>query len=593
MARNPPWHAEELLLALDVYFRFPEARQSKSHPEVAKLSEVLRALSLPIERPDPEKFRNVNGVFLKLQNLKALDPEYTADGRVGMTAGATSREQALWDRYADNQDELHELAERLRADASSRTATSRPLAHAADEPPDAHVLLAGLVGRTIPTAFRAEPNTVLDVDENNVLVGTSMSPAGSPVPIRLVQEAIDRLIREGELEISVKSLGHRRSSFVGAVLLTLPGARAVTLPPRIVLDMEVVSDYRATVAGEVNAWWEGDRGEIYWLEITDRSDIGVDLHAPQRDARGMRSPGYSLIWWIAPGDIVFHYDRNEQTIVAWSSAVGQVEEAPVVWLPHRAATRRRIGIATARPGWWLDLDGPYPLSRPLTLGDLRSRGEDVRGALEELRALHGGSLYFPFFFYRGTELRPMQPYLNKLPAAVVRVLPELAEAAATAVTSFTSGRTTTGGLGSNYRVATVNSLPSVRDPFTVDPAVVERGLKGHADTQNALAAAIEAAGCVPRSAQPGEPNFDIAWEQNGVIYVAEVKSLTDLNEERQLRLGLGQVLRYRDLMRGQRDSAICAVLVPERIPRDPSWNRLCDELGVILATAPGFESLDL
>lgn len=47
----------------------------------------------------------------------------------------------------------------------------------------------------------------------------------------------------------------------------------------------------------------------------------------------------------------------------------------------------------------------------------------------------------------------MQPYLNKLPVAVVRLLPELSEAAATAVSPFTSGRTTTVGLGSKHRIA--------------------------------------------------------------------------------------------------------------------------------------------
>jgi 5-methylcytosine-specific restriction protein A len=112
--RNPPWEYDELVLALDVYFREPQAGQSKSHPAVAELSRVLRALPLPIERPDPERFRNVNGVFMKLQNLKAVDPDYTADGRTGLGAGATQRERTLFDRYANKRDELQALAEQIR-----------------------------------------------------------------------------------------------------------------------------------------------------------------------------------------------------------------------------------------------------------------------------------------------------------------------------------------------------------------------------------------------------------------------------------------------------------------------------------------------
>jgi 5-methylcytosine-specific restriction protein A len=113
-SRNPPWEYDELVIALDVYFREPRARQSKSHPAIADLSRALRALPLPIERPDPERFRNVNGVFMKLQNFKAVDPDYTADGRAGLGAGATQRERTLFERYAGKQDELRSLAQQIR-----------------------------------------------------------------------------------------------------------------------------------------------------------------------------------------------------------------------------------------------------------------------------------------------------------------------------------------------------------------------------------------------------------------------------------------------------------------------------------------------
>src|SRR5439155_4125074 len=88
-----------------------------------------------------------------------------------------------------------------------------------------------------------------------------------------------------------------------------------------------------------------------------------------------------------------------------------------------------------------------------------------------------------------------------------------------------------------------------RDPFAVDPAIVERGMRGHAQTQNALAPFARSRGGSPRSPRPDEPNFDLAWELHGVVCVAEVKSITEANEEKQLRLGLGQVLRYRQLLR--------------------------------------------
>lgn len=122
--RNPPWEIDEILLALDVYFRVPNA--PKSHPEVAALSEALRALPLHIEHRDPDSFRNLNGAYMKLQNLKAIDPEYTADGRVGLTRGVTDSQRQLWDRYTDHRDELRELAERIRAGAATGTIPPTP-----------------------------------------------------------------------------------------------------------------------------------------------------------------------------------------------------------------------------------------------------------------------------------------------------------------------------------------------------------------------------------------------------------------------------------------------------------------------------------
>lgn len=448
------------------------------------------------------------------------------------------------------------------------------------------------MGQTI-TTVTGRSNTVLALQDSEVVVGTARSPAGQSVPIEWIESALQRLTSEGEIELSVPSLGHR-SAFVGAALLTLPGTRTTSnSPPRIRLVDDPGADYRLSAAGELNVWWLSDQAERFWLEITDRPDIGVDVHCPQRDANGHRTPGYSLIWWLRHDDIVFHYDKNQHAITGWSRAIGNVVEAPVLWLSHRGATRRRLGSARPQPGWWLDLEGPYALSQPLTLQQLRARGAVVRAVMDQLRQRESGALYFPFFFYGGDELRPMQPYLSKLPAALVAGLGQLAEAAlASAVTQPLVGAEPTADprVGGEYRTASVSNLPDTRDPFSVDPAVVERGLRGHADTQNALAAALAAAGITPHSPRPVDPNFDLAWESDGTVFVAEVKSTTPQNEERQLRLGLGQVLRYRNLIAGSGDT-VTAVLAAERVPADPSWQALCEDLGVVLVSPPRFDPL--
>jgi hypothetical protein len=96
-------------------------------------------------------------------------------------------------------------------------------------------LLESLVGQPISTVM-GRPNTVLRVEGDSVVVATSRSPTGQPVPIEWVQSGLEQLLATGEVEVSVPSLGHR-SPFVGAVLPTLPGAVLIrTVPPRIRLN---------------------------------------------------------------------------------------------------------------------------------------------------------------------------------------------------------------------------------------------------------------------------------------------------------------------------------------------------------------------
>ncbi len=94
-----------------------------------------------------------------------------------------------------------------------------------------------------------------------------------------------------------------------------------------------------------------------------------------------------------------------------------------------------------------------------------------------------------------------------------------------------------------------------RGSVDIDPAAVERALAGHRRTQNALAKFIAGRGLKPLSPD-GTPDFDLAWEDGRVLFVAEVKSVTDINEEGQLRLGLGQVLRYRHALAGRRHGRV-------------------------------------
>lgn len=134
------------------------------------------------------------------------------------------------------------------------------------------------------------------------------------------------------------------------------------------------------------------------------------------------------------------------------------------------------------------------------------------------------------------------------------------------------------------------ALPASRErkKFDSNPDLHARGAAAHAEAQNGVAGLLERYGLTAVSGRRGDAAFDIAWEWNGIWNLVEVKSLTRANEERQLRLGLGQVLRYRDLARadGLRSRGW---LVTERAPTDAAWSRLCADVDVRLTWPTDFE----
>ena len=108
---------------------------------------------------------------------------------------------------------------------------------------------------------------------------------------------------------------------------------------------------------------------------------------------------------------------------------------------------------------------------------------------------------------------------------------------------------------------------------------LERAVQSHALIQNAVAAAAAAAGLVPWSPPYAGPAFDIAISSgDGRVFVVEVKSATTENLELQLRLGLGQVLRYTHMVQSHAQPVIPVIAIELR--PDGSWTDLLSELGV-------------
>ena len=104
--RNPKWTRDELILALDLYFRFQPTKINKDHREIKRLSEILNSLPVHPQREKYQKFRNPNGVYMKLCNFLRFDPGYQGKG---LRAGG-KLEQEIWQEFAGNKSKLAEVA---------------------------------------------------------------------------------------------------------------------------------------------------------------------------------------------------------------------------------------------------------------------------------------------------------------------------------------------------------------------------------------------------------------------------------------------------------------------------------------------------
>lgn len=111
MPRNPPWHREELILALELYFRVTPSRMNSRHPAVIELSEILNKLPTVRDRPDKVRFRNSNGVYMKLCNFLRLDPSYHGKG---LTRGG-KLEEVIWSEFANDRERLKRIAQMIKS----------------------------------------------------------------------------------------------------------------------------------------------------------------------------------------------------------------------------------------------------------------------------------------------------------------------------------------------------------------------------------------------------------------------------------------------------------------------------------------------
>ena len=90
--RNPPWSRDEIIVALEFYLRHTPSIPGKKSTELVDLSDFLTRLGRKLRGATSATYRNPNGVYMKMMNIRRFDPDYTG---IGMQRG-NKDEEAVW-----------------------------------------------------------------------------------------------------------------------------------------------------------------------------------------------------------------------------------------------------------------------------------------------------------------------------------------------------------------------------------------------------------------------------------------------------------------------------------------------------------------
>jgi hypothetical protein len=163
-------------------------------------------------------------------------------------------------------------------------------------------------------------------------------------------------------------------------------------------------------------WWHHNpEEERYWLEATDRDEIGRTIEGEFFDQSGnRRNPAYLLAKReVNIGDVVIHLDLSQRAFVACSTvAQAIVEDSDDYWTIRLSDTR--------------------PVRPHLPFSEWERREAEIAVIVKALPVTQRkrNPRHLPFE-WRTTEgfVLHQGAYLTKLPAAIVGLYPSLAKAA--------------------------------------------------------------------------------------------------------------------------------------------------------------------
>jgi len=107
--RNPKWTRNEIIIALDFYFKHYPHIPERNTPEIKQISEILRNLELENSKSISANYRNVSGVYMKLMNFHSINPNKQAKG----LSGGSVLDREIFFEFQNNHKDLSKLSYEL------------------------------------------------------------------------------------------------------------------------------------------------------------------------------------------------------------------------------------------------------------------------------------------------------------------------------------------------------------------------------------------------------------------------------------------------------------------------------------------------
>lgn len=107
--RSPKWNRDEVIICLNLYLNEGGRTLQKNDPKILEASQILNQLPSFDDKSNYQKFRNVNGVYMKLGNFKTFDSTYTGSG----LKGGSKLDKIVFDEFFTQKEKLKQIAENI------------------------------------------------------------------------------------------------------------------------------------------------------------------------------------------------------------------------------------------------------------------------------------------------------------------------------------------------------------------------------------------------------------------------------------------------------------------------------------------------